>query len=385
MTGQAGIVIVGSGLAGYTVAREFRKLNTDSPVTILSSDHGGFYSKPMLSNALATGKTPDAILNSDAVKMAEQLKLTVRPHTKVIAIDRVARSLVLQDGERLHYSQLVLALGADQIRLPLAGDGAGLVSSVNDLDDYRHLRDALEGKKEVVILGAGLIGCEFANDLSVAGYRVHLVDIGEWPLGRLLPQSGGAFLQSRLESAGVTFHLNDSVHHVDRVGERLRLTLSKGGILEADVVLSAVGLKPRITLAQEAGIAVNRGIVVDQSLKTQDPNIYALGDCAEVVGRVLPFVMPIMHASRALAATLAGNPTPASYPAMPVLVKTPSCPTTISPPDIGARGDWKVTEDQDGFKALFQDEGGSLLGYALMGAATKEKNALTSQLPPVMD
>ena len=384
MTGQAGIVIVGSGLAGYTVAREFRKLNADSPVTILSSDHGGFYSKPMLSNALATGKTPDAILNSDAVKMADQLKLTVRPHTRVMAIDRSSNSLVLQDGERLPYSQLVLALGADQIRLPLAGDGAGLVSSVNDLDDYRHLRDALEGKKEVVILGAGLIGCEFANDLSVAGYRVHLVDIGEWPLGRLLPQSGGAFLQSRLESAGVTFHLNDSVHHVDRVGERLRLTLSKGGILEADVVLSAVGLKPRITLAQEAGIAVNRGIVVDQSLKTQDPNIYALGDCAEVVGRVLPFVMPIMHASRALAATLAGNPTPASYPAMPVLVKTPSCPTTISPPDVGARGDWKVTEGQDGFKALFQDEGGGLLGYALMGEAIKEKNALTSQLPPVM-
>jgi rubredoxin-NAD+ reductase len=384
MADQTGIVIVGSGLAGYTVAREFRKLNADSPVTILSSDHGGFYSKPMLSNALATGKTPDAILNSDAVKMADQLKLTVRPHTRVIAIDRVARSLVLQDGERLPYRQLVLALGADQIRLPLAGDGAGLVSSVNDLDDYRHLRDALEGKKEVVILGAGLIGCEFANDLAVAGYRVHLVDIGEWPLGRLLPQSGGVFLQSRLESVGVTFHLNDSVRHVDRVGERLRLTLAKGGGLEADIVLSAVGLKPRITLAQEAGIAVNRGIVVDQSLKTQDPSIYALGDCAEVAGRVLPFVMPIMHASRALAATLAGNPTSASYPAMPVLVKTPSCPTTISPPDVGARGDWTFTEDQDGFKALFQDEGGSLLGYALMGAATKEKNALTSQLPPVM-
>jgi rubredoxin-NAD+ reductase len=384
MMGQASIVIVGSGLAGYTVAREFRKLNADSPVTILSSDHGGFYSKPMLSNALATGKTPDSILNSDAAKMADQLKLTVRPHTRVMAIDRSSSSLVLQDGERLPYRQLVLALGADQIRLPLSGDGAGLVSSVNDLDDYRHLRDALEGKNEVVILGAGLIGCEFANDLAVAGYRVHLVDIGEWPLGRLLPQSGGAFLQSRLESVGVTFHLNDSVQHVDRVGERLRLTLAKGGTLEADIVLSAVGLKPRITLAQEAGIAVNRGIVVDQSLKTQDPSIYALGDCAEVAGRVLPFVMPIMHASRALAATLAGNPTPASYPAMPVLVKTPSCPTTISPPDIGARGDWKVTEDQDGFKALFQDEGGNLLGYALMGAATKEKNALTSQLPPVM-
>jgi len=379
------VVIVGSGLAGYTVARELRKLDTEAPVLILSADHGGFYSKPMLSNALATGKSPESILNADAAKMAEQLKMTIRPHSRVMAIERSSNTLVLQDGEKLSYGQLVLALGADQIRLPLEGNGAEAILSVNDLDDYRRFRAALEGKKEVVILGAGLIGCEFANDLAIARYRVHLIDISAWPLGRLLPQAGGAFLQHRLEAAGVVFHLGVSVQRVERVDGRLHLTLANGGIMETDVVLSAVGLRPRIALAEAAGIKVNRGIVVDRALQTQDANIYALGDCAEVAGRVLPFVMPIMHAARALAATLAGTPTPARYPAMPVLVKTPACPTIVSPPDAGAKGEWKTEEDTDGVKALFQDVEGNLLGYALLGAATKEKNALATQLPPVME
>lgn len=379
------VVIVGSGLAGYTVARELRKLDAEAPALILSADHGGFYSKPMLSNALAAGKSPESILNADAAKMTEQLKMTIRSHSRVTAIERSSNALVLQNGERLSYGQLVLALGADQIRLPLEGNGVEAILSVNDLDDYRHFRAALEGKKEVVILGAGLIGCEFANDLTIAGYRVHLVDISTWPLGRLLPQAGGAFLQNRLEAAGVVFHLGTSVQRVERADGRLHLTLADGGIMEADVVLSAVGLRPRIALAEAASIKVNRGIVVDRALQTQDANIYALGDCAEVTGRVLPFVMPIMHAARALAATLAGTPTLARYPAMPVLVKTPACPAIVSPLDAGAKGEWKTEEDADGVKALFQDVEGNLLGYALLGAATKEKNALTPQLPPVME
>ncbi len=379
------VVIVGSGLAGYTVAREFRKLDVETPVLILSADHGGFYSKPMLSNALATGKSPESILNADAVKMAEQLKVTIRPYSRVMAIERSSNTLILQDGEKLSYGQLVLALGADPIRLPLQGDGTEAILSVNDLDDYRRFRDALAGKKEVAILGAGLIGCEFANDLAIAGYGVHVIDISTLPLGRFLPKVGGAFLQSRLEAAGVVFHLGTSTQRVGRVGERLHLTLANGEIMEADVVLSAVGLRPRIALAEATGIGVNRGIVVGRSLQTQYADIYALGDCAEVEGMVLPFVMPIMHAARALAATLAGTLTLARYPAMPVLVKTPACPTVVSPPDAGAKGEWRTEEDKDGVKALFQDAGGNLLGYALLGAATKERNALATQLPPVME
>jgi rubredoxin---NAD+ reductase len=378
------VVIIGSGLAGYAVVRELRKLDSELPVSLLSADHAGFYSKPMLSNALTTGKTPDTLVNSDAPKMADQQKISICPHTRVTSIDRNNHILKLEEGEELAYGKLVLALGADQIHLPLEGDGASDILSINDLDDYRLFRDALEGKKEISIIGAGLIGCEFANDLVAAGYQVNVIDISPQPLGRFLPPVAGAYLQKKLATVGITFYLDATTQRVERAGERLRLMLASGEVIESDIILSAVGLRPRVKLAEVAGIQVNRGIVVNQLLQTQDPEIFALGDCAEVQGKVLPFVMPITNAARALAATLAGNPTPVHYPAMPVLVKTPACPTVVSPPDVGVKGEWYVDVGEDGVKALFKDAAGNLLGYALLGAATKEKNTLTAQLPPVL-
>jgi rubredoxin-NAD+ reductase len=379
------VIIIGSGLAGYTVAREFRKLDPATPILIISSDHGGFYSKPTLSNALATGKTPASIVTASPEKMAEQLKMVVLPHSRVTAINPSDKSVTLQNGEQLTYSQLILALGADPIRLPFEGEAAEDILSVNDLDDYQRLRKTLEGKKEVTILGAGLIGCEFANDLAIAGYRVRVVDISTQPLGRLLPRAGGAYMQRRLEAAGVVFHLGAASQSVERIHDSLRVTLANGDVIQTDVVLSAVGLRPRTALAEAAGIEVNRGIKVGKSLQTRHEDIYALGDCAEVEGRVLPFVMPIMHAARGLAATLARIPTPVRYPAMPVLVKTPACPTVVSPPDAGAQGEWLVEEDADGVKALFKSRDDKLLGFALLGTSTKEKNALAAQLPAVME
>jgi len=125
--------------------------------------------------------------------------------------------------------------------------------------------------------------------------------------------------------------------------------------------------------------------VVNATLQTSDEDVYALGDCAEVEGRVLPFVMPIMQAARALAPTLAGKLTQVRYPAMPVVVKTPACPAVVSPPDMGAQGEWQVEEVDDGVRALFRSAEGKLLGFALLGTVTTEKNALAAQLPPVME
>ena len=382
---QRPIIIVGSGLAGYTVAREFRKLDSETPVLIISADHGGFYSKPTLSNALATGKTPTTIVTASAEKMAEQLKATVRSRNRVAAIDSSTKAVTLEDGEKLSYHELVLALGADPIRLPLEGAAVDEILSVNDLDDYQRLRDALEGKKRVTILGGGLIGCEFANDLAVAGYAVSVIDISTRPLGRLLPPSGGAFLQRKLEAAGVTFYLGEVTERIERIHESLRLTLTSGQTIEADLVLSAVGLRPRTAMAEAAGIRVNRGILVNRSLQTHHAGVYALGDCAEVEGRVLPFVMPIMHAARGLAATLAQTPTSIRYPAMPVLVKTPACPTIVAPPDSTMEGEWLIEEDETGLKALFKSADDKLLGFALLGSSTRERAVLSAQLPPVME
>jgi len=377
------IVIIGSGLAGYNVARELRKLDKAAPLVILSADGGQFYSKPMLSNALASNKLPEAIPMNSAEQMAAQLDAVVRPRTRVTAIEPARHGVRIGD-ETLTYSRLILALGAGQIRLPPEGDAAHAVLSVNDLDDYAAFRAAISGGKSVALIGAGLIGCEFANDLAATGHRVDVVDIAGQPLPRLLPPAGGALLRDRLAALGVTWHFGTGVKRVDRAGAQLRVTLGNGQEIVSDVVLSAVGLKPRTELARAAGLNTDRGITVDRMLATSATDVYALGDCAEVEGLVLPFVMPIMHAARALAATLAGKATAVAYPAMPVLVKTPACPTIISPPASGAAGEWQIEQAGDSVKSLFVDGAGRLLGFALNGAATAERAKLAPQLPPVL-
>lgn len=377
------IIIIGSGLAGYNVARELRKLDKQAPLVVISADGADYYSKPTLSNALAAKKAPAGIPMSNAEQMAGQLAATVRSRTRVTAIDSKDHAVRIGE-ETLHYSKLVLAIGAEQIRLPLAGSAADRVLSVNNLDEYARFRAAIDGKRTVAVIGAGLIGCEFANDLTGTGIKVHVIDIASQPLGRLLPPEGGAFLKRGLEAIGVTWHLGTSVAAIGASNDGARITLANGDGFDADVVLSAVGLKPKTALAQAAGIRINRGIVVDRNLQTSAADIYALGDCAEVEGLVLPFVMPIMHAARALAATLAGKMTPVAYPAMPVLVKTPACPTIVSPPAVGATGAWEIEQNDDGVKSLFRNKDGKLLGFALNGKATAERAVLTQQLPPVL-
>jgi rubredoxin-NAD+ reductase len=373
------VVIVGSGLAGYTVAREFRKLDAETPIVIVSQDHGGFYSKPMLSNAFAQKKSADSLLMKEAATMASDINGEVRAHSTVTAIDPKLKQLTV-NGEKLKYSKLVLALGADTIRLPLQGDGADVVLSVNDLDDYRRFRAAVEGKKSIAILGAGLIGCEFANDMVGSGYKVDVIDLAPQLLGRLLPPESATFIQRKLEEQGIIFHLATTTQTIKKSGAQYRLELANGESILVDVVLSAVGLKPRTALAASAGIKTNRGIVVNNLLQTNFEDIYALGDCAEVEGQVLPFVMPIMQAARALASTLSGKPTPVQYPAMPVAVKTPACTTVVCPPAAGTQGEWRVEANTDGVKATFHHTNGQLLGFALMGKAVSEKGALTQQL-----
>jgi rubredoxin-NAD+ reductase len=377
------IIIIGSGLAGYNTAKELRKLDAATPLVVIASDSSSFYSKPMLSNAIASKKTPAAIALNTPAQMAEQLKGSVRANTRVDAIDTAAHTLKIGD-ETLHYSKLVLALGADQIRLPISGSAAADIQTVNDLDDYARFRTAIEGKKRVAIIGAGLIGCEFANDLAAGGYAVDIIDIAQQALGRLLPPEGGAMLKDKLTALGVQWHLGTSVQSVDAANGGYALTLANGATLQADIVLSAVGIKPRTTLAAAAGIKVNRGIVADRNLATSAPDVYTLGDCAEIEGMVMPYVMPIMHASRALAQTLAGKSTAVSFPAMPVMVKTPACPTIVAPPAIGAAGSWQVEATAVGVKSLFNSADGKLLGFALNGAATAERAKLAPQLPPVL-
>jgi rubredoxin-NAD+ reductase len=373
------IVIVGSGLAGYTLLKEIRKRDSVTPVTLITADDGAFYSKPNLSNALTAGKTAAALAGASVEKLAADLNATILAHTRVTAIEPVAQRISYESGA-LEYSKLVLALGADPIPPGLAGSGAASVLAVNDLADYTAFRSAIDGKKCITVLGGGLIGCEFANDLAQAGFEVDVVHLGAWPLERLLPVEAGERLANSLAAIGVAWYFGRTARHVETTASGYQVTLDDGSTIATDVVLSAIGLRPRTQLAQAAGIAVGRGIQVNRLLETSTPNIYAMGDCAEVEGLNLPYVQPLMVQARALAATLAGEPTAVVYPAMPVMVKTPAHPVAVLPPKLGATGGWNVECGDTGICALHVDANGRLQGFALTGSETGRRTALVKEL-----
>lgn len=377
------IVIIGTGLAGYAVAREYRKLDRDRGLILISRDDGVSYSKPMLSNALAQGKTADALRLADAATMAGQLRAEIITGKTVTRLDPGACTLDM-DHETLTYGHLVLALGAEPVRLAIEGNGADEVLSVNDLQDYARFRTAIAGKQHVTLIGAGLIGCEFANDLISAGFRVSVIDLAATPLGQLVPPAIGQVMQDCLAGQGVDWHLGQSVARLEKREAGYQVALTDGSRFSTDLVLSAVGLRPRTDLAATAGIPVGRGIKVDRELRTNFPYVYALGDCAEVEGRVLPYVMPIMQAARALARTLAGEVTPVTYPAMPVVVKTPACPLVVSPPAAETDGEWQIEGQGMDRLARFVDAAGKLTGFALTGTCVQQKQALTKELPPIL-
>ncbi len=373
------IIVLGSGLAGYTVVRELRKLNRETPVTMLSQDNGDYYSKPMLSNAFAQGKAPATLVLTAAAVMEKQLNITLLTHCKVNAIHRLTSQLDTSAG-MLDYDRLVLATGADPIRIPVQGDAADKILSVNDLADYAHFRDQLEGAKTVAIMGGGLIGCEFANDLAIAGFRVHVIDPAPYPLAGLLPEQAGRQLLEPLSNIGVTWHFGSAVHSINSSDAGYALTLTDNSTLNADLVLSAIGLRPRAQLAREAGLLVNRGIVVDDHLQSSDEAIYALGDCAEIEGRMLPFVLPIMQAGRSLAKILNGEDAKVVFPYMPVVVKTPAHPVAVSPVARDAAGAWQVLSSGQGIKMGFFNRRNQMTGFAISGEFIGERNEMTKLL-----
>lgn len=385
------IVIIGSGMAGYTAAREFRKLNPEHELVMICADDAVNYAKPTLSNALAGKKAPEQIALGDASKMSDQLKMRIEAQTWVKKIQAEQHQLVLEkDGQQSTqlYSKLVLAVGANPVRLAIAGDGSDDIHVVNNLDHYKAFRKNLaqHQDKRVVILGAGLIGCEFANDLQNTEHQVTVIDLAPQPLGRLIPDYVAASFQEKLEAIGIHFVLGTTVEKVNKVENGdYQVTLANGQSVVADVVLSAIGLQPNLELAKAADIHCSRGILTNGHLETNQADIYAIGDCAEVNGLLLPYVMPIMQQARALAKTLNGEQTHVHYPAMPVAVKTPAAPLTVLPAPVGVDVTWETEELEDGMIAKAVDSQNTLRGFVLLGAtAAKQRLSLTKLVPDLI-
>lgn len=382
------IIIIGAGLAGYTVAREFRKLDKATPVIMITEDSGGYYSKPMLSNAFAQSKGAQQLITQSAEQMAGQLDATLVTNTRVNGIDTAAKTVDTSSGT-YEFEKLVLAVGAQAIQLDLKGDAADQVLSVNHIDDYAAFRERISAPNaasvRVAILGAGLIGCEFADDLAGAGHAVTLIDPSTRPLAALAAPALSAGLQAALIARGVQFHLGTVAETVTHSGTDLRVTLANGNTVETDIVLSAVGLRPDLRLAQAAQLKTARGIIIDTAGQTSAADIYALGDCAEYTSivdgstRILPYITPIMTAGRAIARTLTGERTEIDLKPSPVLIKTPSFPLALIPPapHIVADGSWADETTETGRSICrFYDANGVLEGFGV----SPHDNAIRQEL-----
>ncbi|EJL6927949.1 FAD-dependent oxidoreductase [Vibrio alginolyticus] len=360
------IVIIGSGHSGYQLAAALRAQSETVPITVFTADDGALYSKPALSNALVMNKDGDALQSESALEWESRLNIRVYPHTRVEQIDRANSTLHTSIG-KYAYSRLVLATGASPIEIPIEGDRSW-VMSVNDLVDYRRFRAELQDKKRIAILGDGLIGCEFANDLIESGYEVTIIGLGQWPMERLIPQQLGESLQSALADRGVQWALQDSITRIEPRSESCAaLHLNSGKQIEADLVLSAVGLKPNVSLAEQAGLEVGRGIKVNQFGQTSDENIYSLGDCVETEQGWQPYIAPINQMIPSVAKSLLGDVAPISLTLTPVIVKTPILPLTIFPVAAEEQGQWYIENQADELTAAFYSPEGAMLGFALLG------------------
>jgi rubredoxin-NAD+ reductase len=407
------IIIIGAGLAGWTTVREFRRLDATTPVVMITADSGDFYAKPTLSNAFAQKKAPEQLVVTPVAKMVEAQNVTLLAHTRVLSFDPYVKTVTTEkDGviRSFDFSSLVLATGALPIRVPVAGDAAEQVLSVNSLSDFKSFFEVLKSASsrriyclnsyenssnqgnenatsfsaKIVIMGAGLIGCEFANDLVNAGYYVSVVDPASRPLGALLPEAASESLRLALQDLGVEWHFGTTVQAVNQAEKdaesTLQVTLANGQIIPADVVLSAIGLRADTRLAVAAGLACERGIQVDATLQTSAPNVYALGDSAQYASAgntTLPYVMPIMNAARALAQTLSGKLTEVVFPIMPVAVKTPALPLMIAPPTMGTKGQWTTSEAS---VWQFNNEQNVTVGFVLAGALTAKRAEMVKLL-----
>lgn len=328
--GTPGVVIVGAGRAGWQMAEALRALDAQLPITLVTACAGDVYDKPLLSVAMARGLPAEALVKERGADAARRLGVRLLADTHAIHINRAQRQLRTTRGT-LRYGELILAHGA-QAALP-AGLPAALCWRINHLGAYQKLRAALgDAPKDVLIIGAGLIGSELANDLALGGHRITLLDVQAAPLARWPEEQAGGPLLAAWQGLPIRFLGCATVNAVVRDAQgRYRVDTACGQQIEADQVIVCSGLQTPPRLARSAGLAWQGGIAVDAAtLRTSDPHIHALGDCISVNGQVSRFIEPIARQARTIAAAIAGGEAvPYEHRAAPVRVKTSSQPLTL--------------------------------------------------------
>jgi NADPH-dependent 2,4-dienoyl-CoA reductase/sulfur reductase-like enzyme/nitrite reductase/ring-hydroxylating ferredoxin subunit len=270
------VVIVGGGAAGFAAAEMLRRQSFDGDIELLSDDAAAPVDRPNLSKDYLAGNAPEDWIPLRGSEFYAEQDIDLRLQTKVRSIDVAGRGVLLQDGSRLSYDRLLLATGAEPLRLSLPGIDLPHVHTLRTLGDCRAIIAGASTAKRAVVMGASFIGLEVAASLRARGLEVHVVAPEHRPMERVLGPEMGDFVRRLHEEHGVVFHLGDTATVIDA----RRVTLKSGGAIDAELVVAGVGVRPRLALAEQAGIAVDRGVTVDAFLETGRPGIYAAGDIA---------------------------------------------------------------------------------------------------------
>jgi apoptosis-inducing factor 3 len=304
--------IVGAGAAGNSVAEQLRHLGYDGAITVFDADEAAPYDRPNLSKDYLAGTAPPEWLPLHPPSHYKEVAVDLVLGRRVTTLDAAARRLTVDDGTTRQFGAIVLATGADPVKLTLPGADGPPVHYLRTLADSQRIIEAAAAARRAIVLGAGFIGLEVAASLRARGLEVHVVAPGTRPFERTLGPQLGDFIRTLHEAHGVVFHLGETARGM----ERGHVVLQSGDRLAADFVVAGVGVGPAVTLAERAGLAVDRGIVVDRYLETSAKGIFAVGDvarwpdprsCASV--RIEHWVLA-QRQGQAVARVIAGNKTP---------------------------------------------------------------------------
>lgn len=372
-----GIVIIGSGFAARQLVKNIRKQDPQIPLTLIAADSMDEYNKPDLSHVVSRGQRADDLTLQTAGEFAEQYHLRLFPYTWVSDLDAAAKVVKSQDRE-WRYDKLVLATGAAPFIPPVPGHE--LMLTLNSQREYGAAQSQLHDAQRVLIVGGGLIGCELAMDFCRAGKAVTVVDNSASVLSALMPPEVSSRLQHRLTDMGVHLMLKTQLEGLEQTADGIRVSLDRQRSVTVDAVVAAAGLRPETALARHAGLMIRRGVVVNSRLQTSDPAIYALGDCAEINGSVLPFLQPILLSAMCLAKNLLSQANELTLPPMLVKVKTPDLPLHLAGETQRDDLTWNLVAAKEGVVAKGVDAANQLRAFVVSEDRMKEAFALLKQL-----
>jgi len=268
------IIIIGGGAAGLVAADMLRREGYSGPLTMISADSAPPCDRPNLSKDFLAGTAPEEWIPLRPPEWYSERKIDLVLNSRVTSLDTKQKKINTENGKTYEYGALLLATGADPVKLPLEGVAPSQILYLRSFADSKAIVAKATSAKQVVVVGAGFIGLEVAASLRARGIVVHVVAPEQVPMERVLGSRVGAFIRRLHESHGVVFHLGETVRHVD--GDKV--TLAGGQTIEADFIVLGAGVRPSISLAEQAGLKLNRGIAVDEYLETSVPGVFAAGD-----------------------------------------------------------------------------------------------------------